>query len=368
LKRGIHKLRIKTARFWLVLLAAVLIVLNGLTLLAALPQIGGTQILCGTSGCTNAARDFSAYYEAGYRFLTNPSLVYSPGNVRLANGIVVTSQDFRYVPFFLPLFIVPLVIAFDYTHALIVFDLIQFALLPLIAYLFYKIMIMTSSKSGKIEKQNFVLFSATLVVSLLQPFVPSFADLTFWSWSYSRLWMEGEARVLQTVFLALTIFLVLKGSRFSGIPFVLSSFDPRMSILCLPIVLYLSITKKNLSNFALSSLSTLGMLYAPTMLDANLGAAFLGTIFIRDFLIYAYEWVPLLTVISLTGTLLILDSIPKLAMLNSDYALFGVLKTRVRDVLNLRPVSSAMSALSANVPSGYGDFRYLPMTQARYAI
>jgi hypothetical protein len=364
------KLQIKNAKFLFVFFAGILIFLNGLTLLAALDKTGGTQLLCSSNTCTNAGRDFSAYYEAGHRFLSDPGLVYSKGTVTLANGTVVNSQNFRYSPFFLPLFVVPLVTIFDYTHALIAFDLIQFQLLPLMAYLLYKIMIFVSRNGQRIEEKNFALFSFTLLISLLEPFMPNFSDFTFWSWSYSRLWLEGEARVLQTIFLVLTLYLVLRSSKLSGIPFVLSSFDPRMSLACLPLLLYLSIRKRSLTNFTISSLVSFVVIYAPTMLYANLGVNFLGTIYIRDFVIYAYEWIVLLTIASLTGTFLLLDGILGTAALNSNSSLIGMLllKSRLVGLTKSRGVPMTSNHFFVNFASVHADYRYVPTVRMRYGL
>jgi hypothetical protein len=361
-------LKTRNALIWFAILAAILVFLNLLTFLGALPETSGTQLLCFSNLCTNAGRDFSAYYEAGYRFLYNPTMVYSNGTVALANGTVVTAQVFRYSPFFLPLFIVPLVLFFDYTHALKVFDLIQFLLLPLMGYLLYKIMMMTAPTAQTIEKRTFAFFSLTLVITILEPFGLTHPNITFWSWSYSRLWMEGEARVLQTMLILLTLYLVLKSSKFSGIPLVLSSFDPRMSILSLPLLVYLAMRRKTLGRFARSALGSFGVLYTPTMLYANLGIAFLGTVFIKDFVIYAYEWVPLLTIISLTGTIFASEFIPRLEIMISNCSLIGMLKSKLGGIPNFKPIPYSRNTISLDAPSIHWDFRYVPSIRTRYGI
>jgi hypothetical protein len=301
-------LRLRTARMLFAVLAVALIILNGLTLLSALPFTTGTQTFCDSHvGCIIVARDFSAYYEAGYRFIFNPTQVYHEGNVSGDYPILPNPQNFRYSPFFLPLFIVPLVVVFDYQNALVAFDLLQFALLPLIAYLLFEIMRQVSGRGDFVEKRTFACFSLTLSFALLQPYVLSASTLTFWSWSFFRLWLEGEARVLQMMFLVLTFYLILRGSRLSGLAFVLSSFDPRMSVISLPLIFFLCLKAGNLRKFALSSLVSFAVIYVPTLLYVNLGSQFYGTLFIKDFAIYSYEWIPLLTVASLTVSVVVLD-------------------------------------------------------------
>ena len=110
---------------------------------------------------------------------------------------------------------------------------------------------------------------------------------------------QGEARVLQTFLLVLTFYLVLRNSKFSGLSFVLSSFDPRMSIISLPLIIFFCLRQKNLRMFVVSSLVCFAFLYIPTMLYANSGSQFLGTIFINDFNFYSYELIPIMTIISL---------------------------------------------------------------------
>jgi hypothetical protein len=301
-------LRLRTAKVFFSVLTAVLIVLNGLTLLSALPLTTGTQTFCDSRvGCITVARDFSAYYEAGYRFIFNPTQVYHEGNVSGDYPILPNPQNFRYSPFFLPLFIVPLVVVFDYQNALVAFDILQFALLPLIAYLLFEIMRQISGKGDFVEKRTLACFSLTLSFALLQPYVLSASALTFWSWSFFRLWLEGEARVLQLAFLVLTFYLILRDSRLSGVAFVLSSFDPRMSVISLPLIFFLCLKAGNLRKFALSSLVSFAVIYVPTLLYVNLGSQFYGTLFIKDFAIYSYEWIPLLTVASLTVSVVVLD-------------------------------------------------------------
>lgn len=299
-------MRFGTASICFFVLAAALIILNGLTLLSALPYTTGTQVFCDSHGCVTVARDFSAYYEAGYRFIHNPTQVYHEGNLSNDYPILPNPQDFRYSPFFLPLFIVPLVISFDYQSAFRVFDILQFMLLPLIAYLLFKIMRQISVKND-LEKKVFAFFFLPLLFALLQPLVPSASNLTFWSWSYWHLWEQGEARVLQTMFLVLTFHLILKDSKLSGVAFVLSSFDPRMSIISLPLIFFLCLKRRNLRKFGLSSLISFALIYTPTLLYANLAIQFYDTISTKDFAIYSYEWIPVLTVVSLTCAVIALD-------------------------------------------------------------
>jgi len=303
-------LRLRTAKILFAAFAAVLIALNGVTLLSAIPYTGGTQVFCDSHvGCIVVARDFSAYYEAGYRFIHDPTQVYHEGNLTGDYQILPNPQNFRYAPFFLPLFMVPLVAVFDYQNALRAFDVIQFALLPLVAYLLFEMMRWFSGRGQSVDRPTFAGFSLALLLTILQPYVPSLSDVSsgIWSWSYWRLWVEGEARVLQTALLVLTFCLILRDSRFAGLAFVLSSFDPRMSVLSLPLILFLCLKMGNLRRFVATSLVSFAAVYAPTLLYANLGSQFGATAFIRDFSIYSYEYVPVVSVAAITATVLLLE-------------------------------------------------------------
>ncbi|MDA4112217.1 MAG: hypothetical protein OK439_06725 [Thaumarchaeota archaeon] len=301
--------RIAKSRSWkiyFIVLATALIFLNGLTLLSALPETTGTQPYCQAGGCITVARDFSAYYEGAHRFLYNPSQVYILGNVSGDTPILPNPQNYRYSPFFLPIFIVPLTLLFSYQNALRFFDLLQFLLLPLIAYLLYEIFLLFSPKRV-MDKRTAAFLSVALLFVLLQPLVFPLSNFTLWSWSYWRLWEQGQARVLQTLFLVLSFYLLLKKSKFSGLAFVLSSFDPRMSILALPLMVYLGLKLKNLRQLTLSTFLSFAVIYVPTFLYANLWQQFYDSIFLNTISIYSYEWIPLLTVIFLTFGVVALD-------------------------------------------------------------
>ena len=78
-----------------------------------------------------------------------------------------------------------------------------------------------------------------------------------------------------------------------------------MSILCLPLILFLCLKVGGLRRFALSRRSawaSFALIYVPTLLYANLGGQFYGTIFIKDFTIYSYESDSIYAIISLTTT------------------------------------------------------------------
>ena len=95
-----------------------------------------------------------------------------------------------------------------------------FRALPLIAYLLFDVIRRVSRRGDFVDNRTFAAFSPD---GLVRP-PPALRavrlyPLTFWSWSYWRMWVNGKARVLQLVFLVLTVCLLLRGSRLSGLTF-----------------------------------------------------------------------------------------------------------------------------------------------------
>src|SRR5487761_227319 len=300
-----------------VILAVFLIFLNFLTLLNALPATSGSYISCNKStGCIRYSRDFSAYYQAALRLINNPSSVYQKANNLTGSYHASPSpQNYRYSPYFL-LFMIPF-LAFDYQTALVALDAIQFALLVPIAFLLFKILSQLSSieigpgsptrsnhgtrHSRFVAQLPLLLSTFVFVCALLQPFPYSKATYEFWSWSYFWVWAEGQPRVLQTFFLVLSFYLILRRSRFSGVALALSSFDPRITLMALPLAAYLAWKVKSLRKTVISSVVSIFVLYLPAFAYANLGIQFLQSVFEFDpFNLFVYVWVPILTIASLS--------------------------------------------------------------------
>ena len=278
-----------------------------LTLVSALPATQGTGSYCDSSGCTYYARDFSAYYEGAFRLIHNPSHVYAFGNVTGDYPIPPNSKHYRYSPFFL-LLIVPL-LALSYHDALVAFDLVQFALLPLLAYVVYRIFVSIPTGGGRTVRRTWLgLLLLALFVVLLQPFVLPPSGFTYWSWSYWWQWAEGQARVLQTLFIALAVLFVQTKPRASGLFLTLSSFDPRMTLAALPLVVYLGWKGRSLGRFGIGLLVSSAVVYTPTLLYSGLAGQFYASILGHNpYTFFAYEWIPFLAIAFLTFAILSLD-------------------------------------------------------------
>ena len=116
-----------------VMLTVILLVINFCTLVLAYPETfrldGGGRL----------AKDFSAYYTGAWRLLHNPSQIYTRGTVNDGEyQINPQPQDYKYLPSFL-LLLSPF-LSLSYHDAFVAFDIFQFALLPLMAFLLYNLL------------------------------------------------------------------------------------------------------------------------------------------------------------------------------------------------------------------------------------
>ena len=104
------------------------------------------------------ARDFSAYYIGEWRLFHNPTRIYWGGAQPGDYQILPSPQTFKYAPSFLILF-APF-LALSYQNAMTVFDVMQFALVPLLAFFVYKM----------VKDKRLVFASLAAVTVLIQPF------------------------------------------------------------------------------------------------------------------------------------------------------------------------------------------------------
>lgn len=292
----------------LLAIAAIAILLNLITFLAAYPSslitVGGK------------ARDFSAYYIGAWRLIHNPQNVYYHGNVTnsLPGDYPIYPQPtaFKYLPFFL-LFMLPL-LSLSYQAALTFFNVLQFLLLPLMGWLVYKAL--------SWRKKNKIIVAVVLIIALIEPFTFPLSAFRFYRFHeireflrsgslvvlgdgisnpYYWQWVDGESKVLQTFLIMFSVYLATRKSWFSGVIFSLSSFDPRFTLLALPIVLMYNFYSKNVKKFTISSILTILISNLPLMLYAGIGQQFLTRAFASEPLVfYAYEWIPFYTILALT--------------------------------------------------------------------
>ena len=267
----------------IVAVASVSIILNIYTFVLAYPQI---SIL--NSGCCAShvlAKDFSAYYTAAWRLVHDSMNVYTPGSVSDGGPqILPYPQSFKYLPSFL-IFILPLT-SIGYQNALVFFDCVQIALLPVIACLLFRLNV----------KKSLLTISLLMVVAILQP-----SPTPNWGFSISYFWQweEGQDKVLLLTLLLCAYYFGLKRRPLlSGIMFALGSFDPRFLLLGFPLFLFFNkdSLKKGIASGVLSLIALNSFFLVP-----GVGAGFLsmmGRSGLETPLFY-YAYIPFLTIIAL---------------------------------------------------------------------
>ena len=263
---------------------AILISLNLFSFLLAYPHI--SELNSGCCATTPLARDFSAFYVGAWRLFNDPSQVYFHGNLNDGGPqIYPRPEQYKYLPSFL--FIVTPLIFESYNQAIISFDIIQLLLLPFIALLIYKLVIPKG-----------VLF--TLLAGLPALLLPSpgphwgFSAAFYWQWS------EGQSKVLETFLLLLSLYFALrKRPKLSGVLLGVSFFDPRFSLVALP--LFLTFNKQKLRS-SLTTLVATGIVSNAPLLYPGMGSGFLSMLISTGVRteFYPYAFIPFVTLVVLS--------------------------------------------------------------------
>jgi hypothetical protein len=263
-----------------------LIILNLFTFIAAYPHTLTITPPGGSESPRPLAKDFCAYYIGAWRLFHNPSQVYTPGFVNDGEPPMYPHPElYKYLPCFL-LIIAPLSLV-SYQQGFALFDVFQFLLLPLIAYMTYEL----------VNKKGVAVTLIVFVIVLLQP-----SPLPHWSFSvpYFWQWKEGQAKVFETLLLLLSFYLGSVGKpKLSGVALALSFFDPRFALVALPLFVMYNKDRILASVTALAGtlvVSNLMLLYP------GLGAGFLEMVFSSGLTttFYPYALIPLLTVLSIS--------------------------------------------------------------------
>jgi hypothetical protein len=263
---------------------AVLIFLNLYTFVLAYPESQTLTPGINSSGSI-LAKDFSAYYIGAWRLWNNPSHIYTVGALKDGEPTILPQPEaYKYLPSFL-LLASPL-LALDYQQALLAFNLFQFALLPLMALFLYRLL----------GKKGLVLTFVVMVIALLQPF-----PTLNWGFSVSYYWQwgEGQAKVLETFLLLLSLYFGFRKKPYlSGIALAFGFFDARFGLLALP--LFFMYNWKELKRSLLSFLGTL-VLINSMLLYPGAGFSFLNMVSNQALTtpIYYYSLIPLITLLSL---------------------------------------------------------------------
>jgi hypothetical protein len=267
-----------------IIAVAVVIALNLYTLIVAYPQTFTPSPGINTSG-TILAKDFSAYYIGAWRLWNDPSHIYTFGALNDGEPVILPHPEaYKYLPSFL--LVVSPFLSLNYQEALLAFDIVQFLLLPAMAYFLYKIL------GSKPLAVTFVV----IAVALLLPF-----PTTQWGFSPSYYWQwgEGQAKVFLTFLLLLSFYLGSRGKpALSAVAFAFGFFDPRFGLLAIPLfVMY------NRKNIKLATASLIGALLLSNamLLYPGMGSSFVTMIFASAATtpLYYYSLIPFFTLLAL---------------------------------------------------------------------
>jgi hypothetical protein len=273
--------RAKTAFF---IAIVVLIAINLISFVMAYPETYTPSPGISIHGDI-LAKDFSAYYVGAWRLWNNPSHLYSFGALGGSEPQTPPHPEaYKYLPNFL--LITSPFLALDYQEALWAFDIVQFLLIPMIAYLIYRLL----------DDKHLAVIFAVLAIVLVLPIPGTPYGL---SPSYYWQWGEGQAKVLLTALLLLSFYLGSKGRPIlSGVTFAFGFFDPRFGLLAIP--LYIMYNRKNLKLAGASAVLSLAgsnvMLLYPGM-----GSGFYNMVFGSGIMtpLYYYALIPFLTLMAL---------------------------------------------------------------------
>ena len=281
----------------IILVIIIAVALNAITFCIAFPETF-------KPGSTVWARDFSAYYIGEWRLFHNPNTIYwgavQPGDYQ----ILPAPQTFKYAPSFLIMF-APF-LSLSYQNALTAFDLLQLALIPVLAFFVYKI----------VKDKNLVLGAIAAVIVLIDP-LPSLilnsstiALLRFqlfslnaqsFSPSYYSGYVLANAHVFQTVLLVGALYLGFnKKPWLSALLFAFGVFDPRAALLALPLLLWYN--RQKIFQFITAAVTFVLATNLPFFFYHGIGFSFLyeevnGNIISQ---MYPYDWIPLYAVAALT--------------------------------------------------------------------
>jgi len=263
---------------------ALLIALNLYTFIVAYPETYTPSPGITTTGSI-LAKDFSAYYIGAWRLWHNPSQIYHFGALGGSEPVILPHPEaYKYLPSFL-LVISPL-LTIDYQQALLAFDVIQFLMIPLMAYMLYKLL----------GSKHLAVTFAVMVIALLLPFPTANWGMSpsyFWQWG------EGQAKVAITFLLLLSFYLGSKGKPYlSGVALALGFFDLRFGLLAVP--LFVMYNRKNLKVAAASAAAALALSNA-MLLYPGMGSSFLNMVFSSGLTtpLYYYAYIPFFTMLAL---------------------------------------------------------------------
>jgi hypothetical protein len=238
------------------------------------------------------AADFSAYYIGTWRLIHNPTAIYYSGDYIQGDYVILPKpQTFMYPPSFL-IYFSPL-LALDYQTALNVFDFIQLISVFALAFFLFKLL----------EGKPLIISCIAAVIILLLP-VPDINNfgLMYIFQSYYWGYALANAHVIQTALIVASIYFgFAKKPVVSAFILSIASFDPRITLLAIPILLWYN--KGSLRKFIAGSIAFIAAFNLPFFFYSNIALTFLekrvngGTIGAM----YAYDWLPIAAVVAVTA-------------------------------------------------------------------
>lgn len=289
--------KIQSKHLFIVIIAAL--ALNAISFLVAYPEITELEF-------ETLARDFSAYYMGTWRLYNNPTQVYYDGSLPNDYLIVGTPQPFKYTPSFL-LLMTPF-LGLNYMDALVLFNFLQFALMPLLAFFVYKL----------VKDRSFAVAAITAVIVLVSPIPTPASNIPYvepisvlglfdinqqcFSPSYYCGYAYVNAHVLQTVLLVGALYFgATKKPILSALFFSFGLLDPRAALVAAPLLLWYN--RQKIRRFILDSIVVGVATILPFFFYNGVGLDFLRMGLSANIIgqSYAYDWIPIYAVIALTA-------------------------------------------------------------------
>jgi hypothetical protein len=286
-----------TKKQTLLTVIAIAIAINAVFFCLAYPEIFKPE-------SQNYARDFSAYYTAGWRLLHNPTQIYAVNPQAGDIQILPKPQAFKYTPSFLVM-LSPF-LSLNYQDAMAAFDWIQFALIPLLGFFVYKL----------VKDKNIVLGSAAALIVLVEPLPtlainlppPQLTHIGFltlnpqsFTPSYYCGYVFANAHVLQTILLVGALYFAsTKKPLPSALLFAFGVFDPRGALVALPLLLWYN--RGKIRMFLAAAVGFVALTNLPFFFYNDIGLTFLRTQLNGNIAsqMYAYDWIPIYAALALT--------------------------------------------------------------------
>ena len=244
----------------------------------------------------NLERDFSAYYTGEWRLIHNPTQVYYGGSLASDYQMTPKVQSYKYMPSFLIL-LAPFS-ALSYQTALEVFDAVQIALVPVLAFFVYGLV---KDKTLRVGGVAAVIVMVDPLPSLLMNSSGVKLGIANFAPAYYLGFALANAHVLQAVLLVGALYFgYIKKPWLSALLFTFGAFDPRAAIVAFPLLVWYN--RQRILQFLGGSAAFFTVTNAPFFFYYGVGYSFLKTDFDSHIVsqLYQYDWIPIYAVVALS--------------------------------------------------------------------